>query len=81
MFTLLLAFPQLLRNHHGEVGGAGVVVVDCWGVGGLVGGVDWSGGERVGGGWGGGGSILDRLEPSFTFGDQKLLMAVTFLIY
>ena len=47
LFTLLLAFPQLLSNHPGGV--AGSAGLQLWG-------------------------------PSFTFGGQKSLMAVTFLV-
>ena len=47
LFTLLLAFPQLLSNHCG--------------------GMAASDGSQFG-------------EPSFTFGGQKSLMAVTFLV-
>ena len=48
LFTILLAFPQLLSNPHG--------------------GWEYPLGLQFG-------------EPSFTFGGQKLLMAVPFLVY
>ena len=50
LFTLLLAFPQFLSNHHG-------------------------------GEWVAASAGLQFEEASFTFGGQKSLIAVTFLVY